>query len=303
MASNGGAGSQCTVGAISHGSSSSGSCDEEGSCSATCTDASLSWSNSCNPFENCSAASNGSVGSRCSVGAINDGSSSSGSCDEEGSCSATCTDGSLSWTNNCQPTCNNDGLCKGSETCNNCSADCGAPLAYGGCPYVCGPGTIFYGRVGACVFCMNCNAGDCCGCFIAGTKITLADGSLINIEDVEVGMNVKASSEDNAVTRLSVRDYDGPLFAFNESEDYFVTDSHPFMTTAGWKSMNPERSLKEGTVVTLLEVGDILITDEGEVPITKIKSKSVKTQVYNFQVDGTREYYANGYHVHNKLIK
>jgi len=223
-----------------------------------------------------------------------------------------------------------DGICDASidESCLSCTPDCGNPGPYDVCPDICidgrtreclpagggnfvwwcrpGPnGRLCNGRTNP-----RCCCGGACdvvrGCFIAGTKITLADGSLINIEDVAADMEVKASSQNNTVTKLIVIDYNGLLFAFNESENYFVTDSHAFMTTDGWKSMNPEKTLTEvqkGTIVTLLEVGDILITAAGEVPITKIKSKPSKIQVYNFEVDGSNEYYADGYQVHNARKK
>ncbi|GAJ20221.1 unnamed protein product, partial [marine sediment metagenome] len=46
--------------------------------------------------------------------------------------------------------------------------------------------------------CSTCNTNcgqSTCNCFIAGTKITMADGSLKNIEDVEIGDFVKTFNE------------------------------------------------------------------------------------------------------------
>ena len=100
-ATNGAAGSQCSVGAINHGSSAAGTCDQGGSCSASCSNGTLTWTNNCIPSTNCSAATNGSGSTQCSVGAISDGSSASGTCAQAGSCSASCSSGTLSWTNNC----------------------------------------------------------------------------------------------------------------------------------------------------------------------------------------------------------
>ncbi len=75
------------------------------------------------------------------------------------------------------------------------------------------------------------------------------------------------------------------------------------MTTEWWKSLNPELSMQWVDIeVTLLNVWDILITDNGEVEIYSLESKKDKsdTQLYNLLLDGNHTYYANGYLVHNK---
>ena len=102
---NGAVGSRCTiVGPVNDGASTGGTCDQEGSCSALCTTGNLNFTNACNPWENCLAATNGPVGFQCSVGALAHGANSAGACDDTGSCSASCNDGTLTWNNNCLPT-------------------------------------------------------------------------------------------------------------------------------------------------------------------------------------------------------
>ncbi|HWC57506.1 MAG TPA: hypothetical protein VG621_00940 [Candidatus Paceibacterota bacterium] len=141
-------------------------------------------------------------------------------------------------------------------------------------------------------------------CFVAGTQVTLANGTKENIEDVKVGDVLKGDTTNNVVVgfhRPLLND--DKLYAFNGGS-YFVTAEHPFMTTEGWKSIDPTKTRDEniGITVTPLHVGDRLVTDHGLVTITTIESKSApaNTQLYNFFLTGDHTYYADGYLVHNK---
>lgn len=93
------------------------------------------------------------------------------------------------------------------------------------------------------------------------------------------------------------------MYAMNGSGDYLVTGAHPFMTTEGWKSFEPERSeiTNPGLVVGALEVGDTLVTSSGMVVLTQIDKKYSEETVYTIEVDGTHDYYADGFLVHNKI--
>ena len=105
-------------------------------------------------------------------------------------------------------------------------------------------------------------------CFIAGTQITMANGTFKNIEDVVVGDKVKGHKEDNTVIKLDPTLLaDRKLYSFNDNEHYFFTSEHPFMTEEGWKSIKPEKT-KERDGVELynqlkgeLKIGDKLETD------------------------------------------
>jgi hypothetical protein len=147
-------------------------------------------------------------------------------------------------------------------------------------------------------------------CFIAGTKVTMADGTLKNIEDVVVGDKVKGHKEENTVikldpTLLATR----KLYSFNNNDHYFFTSEHPFMTEEGWKSIKPEKT-KERDGVELynqlkgeLKIGDKLVTDKGLIEIIDIKSKEINKPdmpLYNFNVSNDNSYIADGYVVHNK---
>lgn len=146
-------------------------------------------------------------------------------------------------------------------------------------------------------------------CYIAGTKVTMADGSKKNIEDVVIGEQV-LGADGNINTVLG---YDRPqlwtrlLYSFNGGP-YFVTSEHPFKTTDGWKSIdvnafiaeNP--SLVEELQVTTLRVGDEIIMEDGTTTlITSIESRAEADQMlYNFNLDGDNVYFADGYMTHNK---
>lgn len=150
----------------------------------------------------------------------------------------------------------------------------------------------------------GCGGGGGGGCFVSGTKVSLPNGEKKNIEEVKVGDEILGGSENNNVvevkkTLLKNR----PLFSINDSAA-FVTESHPFFTTTGWRSINPEATALEmsGLKVGSLEIGDILITEKGKEILKKIQAVASDyfTPIYNFRVSGNRTYYANGFLVHNK---
>ena len=147
-------------------------------------------------------------------------------------------------------------------------------------------------------------------CFIAGTKVTMADDTLKNIEDVKVGDKVKGHKEENTVIKLDPTLLgDRKLYSFNDNKHYFFTSEHPFMTEEGWKSIKPEKT-KERDGVELydqlkgeLKVGDKLVTDNGPVEVKDIKSKEMNNPempLYNFNVSNDNSYIADDYVVHNK---
>jgi hypothetical protein len=141
-------------------------------------------------------------------------------------------------------------------------------------------------------------------CFVADTMVTLANGVQKKIQDVKMGDILKGDTTNNKVLGFHQPTLgDNKLYAFNGG-DYFVTAEHPFLTTTGWKSIDPTKTKKEhiGITVTPLKVGDILVTDKGLVKIKTIASKAApaSTQLYNFVLDGDHTYFADGYLVHNK---
>jgi hypothetical protein len=143
------------------------------------------------------------------------------------------------------------------------------------------------------------------GCFLAGTEISLFNGSYKNIEkiskdDILMGTN----GEPVKVESLISFDQTGYKYSINGSR-FFVTGSHPFKTVQGWKAFEPKMAKLENPDLEIgqLIVGDAIYTEAG-FEIVSIIDKSHTTQkVYNFQVDGKHEYIADKFQVHNKLDK
>ena len=130
-------------------------------------------------------------------------------------------------------------------------------------------------------------------CFVEGTDIELVDGYK-PIEDMEVGdivlsYNTKTTSfEQKKVTELFVHDEDKTLIINDTLE---CTLNHPFFRDDEW--VHAEE----------LKVGDKILKVDGEYhEITKIETSEETKTVYNFEVEDTHCYFAEGYLAHNKCF-
>jgi len=151
--------------------------------------------------------------------------------------------------------------------------------------------------------------GSVAACFIAGTLVVMEDGSTKKIEDIVAGDRLRGADDTvNTVIELH-RPKLGQqhLYAINGGR-FFVSDGHPFMTVQGWKAMDPVMAKQANPALEIgqLEVGDLMITEAGEIRVERIEKQSApaETQLYNFSVTGNRTYYVRengtGYLVHNK---
>ena len=142
-------------------------------------------------------------------------------------------------------------------------------------------------------------------CFVAGTVVTLADGTEKAIEDILIGdVLLGRNSSHNRVLRYNRPMLNGKkLYSFNGTAP-FVTAEHPFMTVYGWASMNPVGSLKHMSRRPLqLESGSVLVRLDNNEFLEVIQEHQAENQMlYNFSVDGDHTYFANGYLVHNKVM-
>lgn len=142
------------------------------------------------------------------------------------------------------------------------------------------------------------------GCFVAGTQIHMFGGEQKNIEDVVVGDEL-SDFKGNSVKVVSLMriPYSGEIYSINGG-DYFFTPNHPFLTTKGWKSLDPVTSMKDAPnlYVTKLKVGDTLIKKNGYEFVRSLDAKVTNETVYNFEVSGSHEYIADDFAVHNKLL-
>lgn len=154
----------------------------------------------------------------------------------------------------------------------------------------------------------NWGGGDCCAScsginsFLPGTLVSMADGTKLDVINVRIGDKVMTSAGVGTITKQYIYETPADVYRMN-TDNYFVTASHPFMTTQGWKSFDPESTRRKVPSIetNLLEVGDVLINEDGSYEIlTNDDHISGPHKVYNFSVDGVHDFYANGYWVHNK---
>ncbi len=129
------------------------------------------------------------------------------------------------------------------------------------------------------------------GCFVAGTLVQLPNG-IKYIEDIEIGDIVKSFDVRSSSTVSSK-----VTETFVHNDRYYMiingiiktTSVHPFYSDGNW--------IEAGD----LSIGDkILHVDGLEHTVKTIELNDEPVTVYNFEVDGTHNYFAEGYLVHNK---
>lgn len=159
-----------------------------------------------------------------------------------------------------------------------------------------------YAYIGLCVT-IYTNSSGCETCLAPETKITMADGTLKVIKDLKEGEQVKAPESKTAiiesVAQLDWKDL--TLYNINDGQLRLTAD-HPIMTTQGWRavnySMRKHNKLRYGLKnVKTLKIGDIIVTQNGELPVTRIMPEApVKDgKTFNLKLKGnTKGFYANG---------
>jgi hypothetical protein len=152
------------------------------------------------------------------------------------------------------------------------------------------------------------------GCFTAGTKVTMGDGSVKNIEDVVVDDEVisfNETTQQNEVKKVvglkQPVHNDIVKYSFANQTEITCTLDHPFYVE-GLKlaSHNPELTqeiYKLDREVAQIKEGDLVYMSNG-VSRTAIKSIELQpveeTQTYIITVEDNHNFYANGILVHNK---
>lgn len=149
-------------------------------------------------------------------------------------------------------------------------------------------------------------------CFTGDTLITLPDLSTVRIDTIKVGDKVLSYNEETGEKLISeVLAITSPTkndivkYTLSNQTVVEATTEHPFWeVNKGWSSYSPAATEKDhNLIVTGLEKGDILLTQEGvEVEIIDIELDNNRAyeKVYNFKLEGHYTYYANGILVHNK---
>jgi uncharacterized protein YkvS len=149
----------------------------------------------------------------------------------------------------------------------------------------------------------------CCCCFVAGTMITMADGSYKRIEDVALGDVVlgKDGTHNTVLEflRPTLGETGATLMAFNSGVPFMASDHPVWIRNQGWKSYDPAMTYdKYGIVVSQYKVGDVIETEDqtGFVieSIEEYNNQDLTQIIYNIKVTGNNTYVANKLVVHNK---
>lgn len=150
-------------------------------------------------------------------------------------------------------------------------------------------------------------------CFIAGTKISKPDNSLVNIEDVIVGDEVltynftKQETEGRIVRGVSKKKVDKTtIYTFSDGTTLQATNDHPlYAGDKGWVSNNPEYTFKKYQLKTSqVEIGDSITKhDNTSTAIAGIEVIKGSIEVFNLRsVEGNHNFYANEHLVHNRCF-
>lgn len=152
--------------------------------------------------------------------------------------------------------------------------------------------------------------GGAASCFVAGTQVTMADGSKKNIEDVTIGEQLLG--QDGAINNVTHLDHwplAGRLLIGINGSGPFKTPEHPLMTKQGWKAFNSQDTIEQKPQIAHLmvngnlEVGDELLMEDGswvEIKSLEVFENEPEQTVYNFVLDGNHTYFADGILAHNR---
>jgi len=130
------------------------------------------------------------------------------------------------------------------------------------------------------------------GCFLGGTKITMADRSVKNIEDIKVGDQVLTFTDETAksyavekVTQTFTHQV-GEYLIINDKLK--ITPIHRVFLNGQWQMIGQAK------------IGDWLLDEKGaKVRIEKIEDKRGIFKVYNLTVVPYHTFFADGIYVHN----
>lgn len=130
------------------------------------------------------------------------------------------------------------------------------------------------------------------GCFLAGTKILMADGSVKPIEEIAVNDEIKTITDP-----LRVKYGAGKVVElFKHRVGEYLIINNILRATQEHRVYSNHSFVMAGE----LRRGDWLLDKDGnKVFITSIESKKEIVKVYNFRVEPQHTYIADGFYVHN----
>lgn len=130
------------------------------------------------------------------------------------------------------------------------------------------------------------------GCFVAGTQITMADGSTKNIEDIQFGEKIFTFQDplsEKKVSSVVTRTFEHVVKRYlNINNRLEVTPEHVLFVNGSWK------------MASEIRLGDQLLDMNRNIVIVNlIQEVETPVSVYNLEVLGTHTFFANGIYVHN----
>lgn len=159
--------------------------------------------------------------------------------------------------------------------------------------------------------CSACLPGGDWQCFPAGTKV-ITDSGEVNIEDVKAGDKVVSQTETGIRSNSTVLGIDESLqedmceIVFENSPSIKLTNEHPLMTSGGWKSIDPSKTIDDhpNLIVQKMNVGDEVVRSDNTYAVVKSMSCwPEKFKAYNLVLDGNAHtYFAGSYLAHNKTV-
>tara|TARA_Y100000389_G_scaffold77860_1_gene74651 strand:- start:4974 stop:6650 length:1677 start_codon:yes stop_codon:yes gene_type:complete len=140
-------------------------------------------------------------------------------------------------------------------------------------------------------------------CFPKGTKISMADNTVKNIEDIVIGDKVISFGEDNNlveddVTCIHIHET-GTIRSSNKMVKATLTNGKEIIATSNHPFYMPEHNGFKW--IGLFEKGELVMQQDGLCyAVSNVEELGEITEkVYNFEVKSTHTYIANGIRVHN----
>lgn len=162
----------------------------------------------------------------------------------------------------------------------------------GGIYQALGDGTIVTARSHRAADLGNFSGAEGGGCFLAGTKILLPNGTYKNIEDITAGDSIATLKSESDSTSVIGRVLKTQKHIVSEyriiNGTLRVTPEHRILVNDAWQTAGK------------IQVGDTLRGEKGEpVKVTSVEIRHELVQVYNFAVETYHTYIAGGVYVHN----
>lgn len=156
-------------------------------------------------------------------------------------------------------------------------------------------------------------------CFVAGTRILMADGEVRPIETLQAGERVRdqygRSNRILAVERVLLGER--RLYGINQLTPFFTAE-HPFLTTRGWAAITPSMTRTENPTLAVLPLftgmhllgwsehgsaGNLALAPQPALLLVESLcwiDAPPTTALFNLILDGSHSYIANELIVHNK---